>query len=148
MPKVLRLPKRSEVKADDTWDLVAAVRNRRSVGKLFRSSTNKSPAMRSFAASWAKGAKTLRRLPEIRSRLRSSGRAVGGYAHLKMTEDQADSTYQAMVARFQNLATRASQSASYIRPEILCAAQEEARSNIWRLRKSAVPLGTGADHPL
>ncbi|MBW8885079.1 MAG: oligoendopeptidase F, partial [Planctomycetia bacterium] len=44
---------------------------------------------------------------------------VGGYAHLKMTEDQANSTYQAMVARFQNLATRASQAASYIRPEIL-----------------------------
>ena len=36
-----------------------------------------------------------------------------------MTEDQANNTYQAMVARFQNLATRASQAASYIRPEIL-----------------------------
>jgi len=46
---------------------------------------------------------------------------VGGYAHLKMTEDQANSTYQAMVARFQNLASRASQAASYIRPEILAA---------------------------
>ena len=44
---------------------------------------------------------------------------VGGYAHLKTTEDQANSTYQGMVARFTNLATRASQAASYIRPEIL-----------------------------
>ena len=38
----------------------------------------------------------------------------------KVTEDQADGTYQAMVQRrFQNLATRASQAASYVRPEIL-----------------------------
>jgi oligoendopeptidase F len=49
---------------------------------------------------------------------------VGGYAHLKITEDQANSAAQAMVARFQNLATRASQAASYIRPEILSLPQK------------------------
>src|SRR4029450_7761692 len=35
----------------------------------------------------------------------------------------ADSTYQAMVARFTSLATRAAQAASYIRPEILALPQ-------------------------
>src|SRR6185503_15864731 len=52
------------------------------------------------------------------------GEKVGGYAHLKVTEDQAESKYQGMIGRFQNLATRASQAASYIRPEILSLSKE------------------------
>ena len=47
------------------------------------------------------------------------GERLGSYAYLKAAEDQAHSPSQAMVARFQNVATRASEAASYIRPEIL-----------------------------
>src|SRR5215218_9747846 len=44
---------------------------------------------------------------------------LGTYVFLKTTEDQANDQYQAMMGRFQNLAVRANQLASYIRPEIL-----------------------------
>lgn len=44
---------------------------------------------------------------------------LGTYVFLKTTEDQANDRYQAMMGRFQNLAVRANQLASYIRPEIL-----------------------------
>jgi oligoendopeptidase F len=44
---------------------------------------------------------------------------LGTYAFLRTTEDQSDSDCQAMKARFQNLAVRAGQAASYMRPELL-----------------------------
>ena len=44
---------------------------------------------------------------------------LGTYAFLKTTEDQSDSDYQGMKARYQNLAVRAGQAASFMRPELL-----------------------------
>ena len=50
---------------------------------------------------------------------------MGNYAYLKTVEDQSDSTYQRMMGRFQNIATRAGEAASYIRPEILAIPDEK-----------------------
>jgi len=44
---------------------------------------------------------------------------LGTFAFLKTTEDQGNSDYQAMKARFQNLAVRAGQASSFMRPEIM-----------------------------
>ena len=52
---------------------------------------------------------------------------IGTYAFLKTTEDQGNSHYQAFSAKYQNLATRASQAASFIRPEILAIPEERLR---------------------
>src|SRR5207237_10199930 len=48
-----------------------------------------------------------------------AGERLGTYAHLKTAEDQADSTYQRMLGRYQHAASNAAQAASYIRPEIM-----------------------------
>src|SRR5690606_15383866 len=44
---------------------------------------------------------------------------LGTYASLKTTEDQANSDYQRMMGRYRNVASRAGQAASYIRPELM-----------------------------
>lgn len=44
---------------------------------------------------------------------------LGTFAFLKTTEDQGNSDFQGMKARYQNLAVRASQAASFMRPELL-----------------------------
>ena len=85
----------------------------------FRSWTSRSHGYEKFRGKLGEGAKTLAACLKFDHEFDRLAERIGGYAHLKVTEDQADSTYQAMVARFQNLATRASQAASYIRPEIL-----------------------------
>ena len=44
---------------------------------------------------------------------------------MKTVENQADSTYQRMMGRFQNIATRAGEESSFIRPEILAIPDEQ-----------------------
>lgn len=119
MPKILRLPKRSAVKMADTWDLAPLCENDAQWEELFRKLDKQIAGFERFRGKLGEGAKSLAACLKFDNDFDRLSERVGGYAHLKVTEDQADSTYQAMIARFQNLATRASQAASYIRPEIL-----------------------------
>jgi oligoendopeptidase F len=119
MPKVLRLPKRSDVKPADTWDLASLCESDDQWEVLFQKLDKQIPGYEKFKGKLGEGAKTLAACFKFDHDFERLAERVGGYAHLKVTEDQANSTYQGMVARFQNLATRASQAASYIRPEIL-----------------------------
>ena len=45
------------------------------------------------------------------------GERLGNYAFLKTAEDQGDSTYQRMKGRYQHIATRAAEAASWMRPD-------------------------------
>jgi oligoendopeptidase F len=55
------------------------------------------------------------------------GERLGTYAFLKAAEDQTNSTYQRMLGRYENLATRAAEAASFIRPEILATSAEKMK---------------------
>src|SRR5262247_169312 len=123
MPKVLRLPKRSQVKTGDTWDLAPMCESDAQWDELFQKLDKQIAGYERFKGKFGDGPETLAACFKFDSDFDRLGERVGGYAHLKATEDQANSTYQAMVARFSNLATRASQAASYIRPEILALPQ-------------------------
>jgi oligoendopeptidase F len=123
MPKVLRLPARSKVKTADTWDLAPMCESDVQWEEMFATLDQLIAGFAKFRGKLGQGAKTLAACLAFDSDFDRLGERVGGYAHLKATEDQANSTYQAMVARFMNLATRASQAASYIRPEILALPQ-------------------------
>jgi oligoendopeptidase F len=119
MPKILRLPKRSAVKPADTWDLSPLCESDAQWEELFKKLDKQIAGYEKFRGKLGEGAKTLAACLKFDSDFDRLADRVGGYAHLRLTEDQAASASQAMVARFQNLATRASQAASYIRPELL-----------------------------
>jgi oligoendopeptidase F len=119
MPKVLRLPKRSAVKTPDTWDLAPLCASDGQWEELFQKLNQQIAGFEKFRGKLGEGAKTLAACLKFDCDVDRLAERVGGYAHLKATENQADSTYQATMARFQNLATRAAQAASFIRPEIL-----------------------------
>lgn len=119
MPKVLRLPSRSAVKIADTWDLAPLSESDSQWEELFKKLDKQIAGYEKFRGKLVEGAKTLAACLKFDSDFDRLADRVGGYAHLRLTEDQAASAAQAMVARFQNLATRASQAASYMRPEIL-----------------------------
>ena len=116
MPSVLRLPARSAVKPADTWDLSALCETDVQWEELFKKLDKQIAGFEKFRGKLGESAKTLAACFKFDSEFDRLADRVGGYAHLKQTEDQANSTYQALVARFQNLATRASQAASFIRP--------------------------------
>src|SRR5437762_2314115 len=124
MPKAIRLLKRSDVKSEDTWDLTPLCESDAQWEDLFQKLDKQISGYDKFRGKLGDGAKALAACLKFDHDFDRLAERVGGYAHLKVTEDQADSTYQAMVARFQNLATRASQAASYIRPEILSLPQK------------------------
>jgi len=124
MPKVLRLPARIKVKPADTWDLAPLCDSDTQWEEHFQKLDKMIAGFAKFRGKLAENAKTLAACLKFDSDFDRLGERVGGYAHLKATEDQANSTYQAMVARFTNLATRASQAASYVRPEILALPQK------------------------
>ena len=50
---------------------------------------------------------------------------LGTYAFLRTAEDQANDHYQGLVARYQNVAVRAGQIASFLRPEILAISDDQ-----------------------
>ncbi|MEX2176216.1 MAG: oligoendopeptidase F [Pirellulaceae bacterium] len=119
MPKVLRLPARSAVKPADTWDLSALCDSDAAWATLFQKLDKQIAGFAKFRGKLGESAKSLAACLKFDAEFDRLAERVGGYAHLKITEDQANSDYQAMIARFSNLATRAAQAASYIRPEIL-----------------------------
>ncbi|MGI8978344.1 MAG: oligoendopeptidase F [Pirellulaceae bacterium] len=124
MSKILRLPKRSKVKPGDTWDLSSLCASDEAWEKEFARLDKLIPGFEKFKGKLGEGAKTLAACLKYDNDFERLGEKVGGYVHLKATEDQAESKYQGMVGRFQNLATRASQAASFIRPEILALPKE------------------------
>lgn len=119
MSKIVRLPKRSKVKTADTWDLSSLCASDEAWEKEFTRLDKLIAGFEKFKGKLGDGAKTLAACLKFDGDFDRLAEKVGGYAHLKVTEDQTDSKYQGLVARFQNLATKASQAASYIRPEIM-----------------------------
>ena len=119
MNKVLRLPKRSAVKVADTWDLSTLCKGPEDWDAQFKKLEKLISGFDKFKGNLGDGAKTVAACLKFDADFDKLGENVGGYAHLRATEDQTDNAAQAMVARFQNLATKASQAAAYIRPELL-----------------------------
>ena len=119
MDQVKRLPPRSEVKANDTWDLASLYAGDEAWEKDFRKLERKLVRFREFHGTLRDGAKQLAACLKFDESVDRLAEQLGAYAFLRTTEDQSDSRYQGMLARFHNLATRAAHAASFIRPEIL-----------------------------
>lgn len=123
MNKPATLPDRKAVATEDTWDLA----------ELFPDDAAWEAAFVAFEARLAGYGAFQGRLddPEVLaeclafdSDLDRAGERLGSYAFLKSAEDQTDQASQRMVGRFQNLAMRASEAGSFIRPEILALPPE------------------------
>jgi oligoendopeptidase F len=127
MSKIVRLPKRNQIKVEHTWDLSSLFPSDEAWEKAFLKLDKMIPQYAKYQGKLSEGAKTIAACLKFDSDFDRLSEPLGNYAFLKTAEDQADSRYQALVARFQNLATRASQAASYIRPELL--AIPEAKMN-------------------
>ena len=119
MTKIKRLPERSQVKSADTWDLSSLFPDDEAWEKAFQKFKKRVDGYERFRGKLRQDARTLAACLRFDCDMDRMGERIGIYAFLKSTEDQTNSQYQGMVARFQNVATRAGQAASYIRPEIL-----------------------------
>ena len=119
MSSIKTLPTRSKVKIADTWDLASLFPNDEAWEKAFTAWEKRIPGYAAFQGRLGDDAKTLAACLKFDEDFDRAGERLGVYAHLKTTEDTAESRYQRMQGRFINVAGRASEAACYIRPEIL-----------------------------
>ncbi len=119
MSKVKQLPPRSKVKSADCWDLASLCKSDAAWEAAFKKWESEIKGYEKFAGHLGESAKKLADCLEFDIAFDRTGERLGTYAFLKTTEDQANSTYQRMIGRYQNAASRAGQAASYIRPEIM-----------------------------
>jgi len=119
MAKIKSLPKRSQVKVADTWDLGTLYADDDAWEKDFKKYEKQINGYEKFRGKLGDDAKTLAACLKFDDELDRVGDNLGTYAHLRTAEDTANSTYQRMMGRFRNAATKASENASFVRPEIL-----------------------------
>ena len=119
------LPLRQEVKQEDCWDLSSLHANDASWEADFKKLEQLIPTYETFRGRLAESADSLAEALRFDSDFDRTAERLGTYAFLKTTEDQTDSRYQGMKARYQNLAVRAGQAASYMRPEMLAIPEDK-----------------------
>ncbi len=117
-------PKRSEVPVNDTWDLTSLFESDAAWMLALAEFEKEIAGFKQFSGRLGESAQVLAACLDFDVKLDRLGERLGTYAFLKTTEDQSNSDYQGLVARYQNLATKAGQAASFVRPEILSIPQD------------------------
>jgi len=116
---VKKLPARSEVPECDRWDLSSLYASDEAWEADFKEWEAQIPRYESFRGTLSSGPEAIAACLEFDLAFDRLGERLGTYAFLKTAEDTANSTYQRMQARYMNVASRAAQASSYIRPELM-----------------------------
>jgi oligoendopeptidase F len=116
---VQKIPTRAEVAVADTWDLTSLYSGDSAWEKDFKKFDKEYKGYADFRGKLANSAETIAECLKFDTKLDILAERLGTYAFLKTTEDQSNSDYQALAARFRNLSSQAAQLASFIRPELL-----------------------------
>ena len=118
------LPQRSEVSPADCWDLSSLYADDGAWRQDFQRLDDMIPTFETYRGRLGESGEVLGEALEFDRDFDRLAERLGTYAFLKTTEDQSNSDYQAMKSRFQNLAVRASQAASFMRPELLAIEED------------------------
>lgn len=124
MATVKRVPHRSEVPASDCWNLSSLYPGDAEWEQDLAKFKEMIGGYEQYRGQLGQSAQRLADCLNFDIEVDLLSERLGTYAFLKTTEDQANDHYQAMMGRFQNLSVRASQLASFIRPEILSIPEE------------------------
>lgn len=117
-------PKRSEVAVTDTWDLSSLFANDEAWAAALPQFEACIEVFQGFAGTLGRSPEQLAACLDHDVKTDLIAERIGTYAFLKTAEDQGKSQYQGFAARYQNLASRVAQAASFIRPEILAIPDE------------------------
>ncbi|WP_168566731.1 oligoendopeptidase F [Crateriforma spongiae] len=113
------LPQRQDVPAEHCWDLSSLYADAQTWEADFAKLDGMIETFATFQGRLGESTDTLVAALDFDRDFDQIAERLGTYAFLKTTEDQTDSDAQAMKSRFQNLAVRAGQAASFMRPELL-----------------------------
>jgi oligoendopeptidase F len=114
-----KLPARSQVRPADAWDLSSLFKSDDDWERAFTAWEKQISRYEKFRRTLGDGPGALAKLFEFDCEFDRAGERLGTYAHLKTSENMADSRYQRMLGRYEHAATLVAEAASFIRPEIL-----------------------------
>lgn len=115
----MQLPKRSQVKTADTWDLSSLFAGDEAWEAAFKRWEKRIGGFEKFRGKLGESPKSLAACLKFDNDFDRAGERVGTYAFLRSAEDTADGAAQRMLGLHRNASSRAAQAASFIRPEIL-----------------------------
>ena len=127
MKQAKQLPPRSKVKTSDTWDLASLFPNDDAWEEAFAHWEKQVDGYARFRGTLRNGPEALAKCLKFDTDFDRAGERLGVYAHLKVTEDQTNSTYQRLMGRYINVAGRAGEAGSFMRPEILAIPAAQLR---------------------
>src|SRR3954470_21621663 len=96
MAKTKKLAARKDVKSEDTWDLASLFKGNEEWEQAFTAWEKQIPRYEKFRGTLGDGPEALAKCFVFDSEFDQQGERLGTYAHLKTTEDMADSAYQRM----------------------------------------------------
>jgi len=126
---VKALPARKDVRAGDTWDLASLFRSDAEWEQGLQAWEDRIPQFAPYAGTLGESPERLAECLAHDLAFDREGDRLGTYASLRASEDTAAPEAQRMTGRFQHVATRAGEAASFIRPEIM--ALEPAKLAAW-----------------
>jgi len=126
MSETKKLPARSEVDPADTWDLASLYAGDDLWEAGLTELAGRQPKYADFRGAVAESPKRLAALLAFDLDTDRLAERLGCYASLRCAEDQADSQSQRMLGRFQSAATKVSEAASFLRPEVMALSEEQA----------------------
>lgn len=121
---IKKLPSRNDVALADTWDLLSLYASDNDWQLDLSKAKDEIAKYESFKGKLA-SVDSLVDLLNFDSETDRLLERLGCYAYLRSTENQTDDAAQRMVAQFQNVASRAAEASSFIRPEILSIPPDE-----------------------
>ncbi len=123
--EVKSLPKRSEVRTEDTWDLTKLFKSDQEWEEAFRRWEGQITEYGKYRGRLAEGAKVLAACLKFDAEFSRAGERLDSYAFLKAAQDQGDSEYQRMKGRLQAAGTKAAEAFSWFAPELMSIPAEE-----------------------
>lgn len=151
--EVKKVPTRDEVAEQDCWDLSSLYPTDEAWESDFAKFESEIERYADFRGKLGESPAKLLECLEFDREIDRLAERLGTYAFLRTTEDQTNDTYQALVARFQNVAVKAGEIASYMRPEILGLPEEQLKeyqesSELAEFRLSLERITRYKDHTL
>lgn len=127
-PSAAKIPERKEIKPEDMWNLSPFFRSDDDWNRLFSEIEKSMPEYEGFKERLGSSFDTFKQALDLHMDISRKVDAVFTYAHLKHDEDKADSKYAGFFQKAMNIATRVSQAASFMEPEIQAIPENKIRA--------------------
>src|SRR5258708_20887690 len=128
MASVTTLPKRNEIPKDQTWELESIYPTDADWERDFAQVSAQLSEIRAFEGRLGESAEILLAALQLRDAANETLGRLVVYATMRMHEDSANSTYQALADRATTLANDLNAAAAYFTPEILALPQPQVDS--------------------